>query len=252
VTVVCERAVRFKWQAAQQTMKRSASSSEVRVRARRCLLPFARCSRSDASPSPRLRSDASPSQKARNARAGGARERRHAALAAAGGAIIPRCAAVADQLPVQAIPDLAPLKKLKVPELRTLCGTNNVSSVGTKDTLVQRLDALRKSSAEAGAAGKTISVASASTTAARSGAATPVVNSAMTPKQRAGNDACRKSFGHASVPASAGGRDAARCACVARTNEPAVSFSGLARVLWACLIVTLPSRCRRLLPEVRR
>jgi len=29
------------------------------------------------------------------------------------------------------------------------------------------------------------------------------------------------------VPASTNGRDAARCACVARTNEPAVAFSGM-------------------------
>ena len=100
---------------------------------------------------------------------------------------MPGCAAIADQHALQAIPDLAPLKKLKVPELRTLCGTNNVSSVGTKDTLVQRLDALRKSAAEAGTSSKAISVASASTTAARSGAATPVVNPPMTPKQLAGN-----------------------------------------------------------------
>ena len=154
-------------------MKRSASSSEVRVRARWCLLPFARFSRSDASLCPR---PASPQCSCR----GGARERRRAALAEARGAIIPGCAAVADQLSLQAIPDLAPLKKLKVPELRTLCGTHNVSSAGTKDTLVQRLDALRKSAAEAGTVGKAISVASASTTAARSGAATPVVNPPMT------------------------------------------------------------------------
>jgi hypothetical protein len=134
---------------------------------------------------------AAPSKRAMRAPRG-ARERRRAALAAAGGAIMPGCAAVADQLLLQAIPDLAPLKKLKVPELRTLCGTHNVCTVGTKDTLVQRLDALRKSAAEAGTAGKAISVASASTTAARSGAATPVVNPPVTPKQRAGNDACRK------------------------------------------------------------
>jgi hypothetical protein len=75
------------------------------------------------------------------------------------------------------IPNLAQLKKLQVLVLRTLCGTHSVSKVGSKGTLVQRLDALRMSSAEAGAAGKTISVASTSTTAARSGAATPVVNS---------------------------------------------------------------------------
>ena len=55
------------------------------------------------------------------------------------------------------IPNLAQLKKLQVPVLRTLCGAHSVSSVGSKGTLVQRLDALRMSSAEAGAAGKTIS-----------------------------------------------------------------------------------------------
>lgn len=81
----------------------------------------------------------------------------------------------------EAIPELAPLKKLKVPELRTLCEAHNLDKAGNKDVLVQRLDALRRGASEGGAAGKASPVAAASTTAARSGAVTPVV----TAKQRA-------------------------------------------------------------------
>ena len=80
------------------------------------------------------------------------------------------------------IPALVPLKKLKVADLRTLCGTCNVVSTGNKDVLVKRLDDLRNGSPEKAAAPRPF--VGAPSTAARSGAATP--NLLSTPKQRAG------------------------------------------------------------------
>jgi len=100
------------------------------------------------------------------------------------------CALPFDNFQMQmSVPELAPLKKLKVADLRALCASCNVVSTGVKDVLVQRLDSLRKErsspvKASPSAAAPRLFTASAST-ASRSGAATP--NLVSTPKQRAGN-----------------------------------------------------------------
>ena len=55
------------------------------------------------------------------------------------------CALPIDNLRMQmCISELAPLKKLKVADLRALCGSCYVVSTGVKDVLIQRLDSLRK------------------------------------------------------------------------------------------------------------
>ena len=77
------------------------------------------------------------------------------------------------------IPETPGLKKLKVSDLRALCTEHKVTSTGTKDVLVQRLDALRKG--HAGSPDKRPAAARPAA-AARSGAVTPE----STPKQRGG------------------------------------------------------------------
>ena len=77
------------------------------------------------------------------------------------------------------IPETPGLKKLKVSDLRALCTEHKVTSTGTKDVLVQRLDALRKG--RAGSPDKRPAAARPAA-AARSGAVTPE----STPKQRGG------------------------------------------------------------------
>jgi hypothetical protein len=68
------------------------------------------------------------------------------------------------------IPDIGPLKKLKVVDLRALCGDFNMPSTGTKDQLVQRLDAHRKATQSSVPSRSKVGSASI---AERSGAATP-------------------------------------------------------------------------------
>ena len=55
-------------------------------------------------------------------------------------------AAVADQPPLQAIPELAPLKKLKVLELRTLCEAHNLDKAGNKEVM-DKLRDMKKAAA---------------------------------------------------------------------------------------------------------
>jgi hypothetical protein len=81
---------------------------------------------------------------------------------------------------MKGIPELAPLKKLKVAELRTLCSSNQVPQTGTKDVMIQRLDSLRRSSS--GKSSAVIPLTGSTSTASRSGAATPE----STSKQRGG------------------------------------------------------------------
>jgi hypothetical protein len=79
------------------------------------------------------------------------------------------------------LPEQSSLKKLRLTELRALCQDLNVTTAGTKDVLIQRLESLRNSP-DGKALAKT--GASSATPAGRSGAATPECTS----KQRGGSD----------------------------------------------------------------